>query len=330
MESVRITSLSLEYFRGIRKGKVEDLSQVNVFVGPNNSGKSSILFAIYLFSGLLGEGGKHFPSYTKYNVQKHGERVQTVIFNREGNAVGRVPFEISGYFFYKYEFEHPFQLKIEMAPGSQKFTLKKKEQTRSIVAVPSSVSLFFNRTQMIFAMEDPRKPEEIFFEDLLKKNLDEALYRVLQKVFGLPVKNMTYTPDQILYLKLKDRAIRFEDLGDGAKRTMRMLFTASAAAKGALLLEEPENHQHPRSLQESIRALLTAAKDLDIQIFATTHSRECLVAFHEEAKRQGLEARFFYTRLHENDELEVISVTPEGLDAFEEMGLDLRYYGSQD
>jgi len=330
MESVRITSLSLEYFRGIRKGKVEDLSQVNVFVGPNNSGKSSILFAVYLFSGLLGRGWKRFPSYTQYNVQDFGENVHTVIFNQDGNAVGMVPYEISRYFFYKYDASYPLQIQIEMDSGNYKFILRKEERAKSIRATPKSVSLFFSQTRMIFAIEDPQKPEEIFYEVLLQKNLDKVLYHLLQKVFHLPVEYLTYTPNQILLLKLTDRSIRFEDLGDGAKRTMRMLFTAAAAAKGALLLEEPENHQHPRSLQESIRALLTAAKDLDIQIFATTHSRECLVAFHEEAKRQGLEARFFYTRLHENDELEVISVTPEGLDAFEEMGLDLRYYGSQD
>ncbi|ADX84909.1 hypothetical protein SiRe_0834 [Sulfolobus islandicus REY15A] len=47
-----INGLEIQNFRGIKYCKLEDLSQVNILVGRNNSGKSTILEAIYFISSL--------------------------------------------------------------------------------------------------------------------------------------------------------------------------------------------------------------------------------------------------------------------------------------
>jgi ABC-type cobalamin transport system ATPase subunit len=43
-----IESIGLRDFRGIRLGKVEGLTSLNVLIGPNNSGKTALLEAMYL------------------------------------------------------------------------------------------------------------------------------------------------------------------------------------------------------------------------------------------------------------------------------------------
>jgi len=51
-----IKELFLRNFRGIKTGKLEDFAQFNILVGPNNSGKSTILESLYLlFSTTRGE-----------------------------------------------------------------------------------------------------------------------------------------------------------------------------------------------------------------------------------------------------------------------------------
>ena len=51
-----IKELFLKNFRGIKSGRLEDFAQVNILVGPNNSGKTTILEALYLlFSTTRGE-----------------------------------------------------------------------------------------------------------------------------------------------------------------------------------------------------------------------------------------------------------------------------------
>ena len=44
-----ITKFDITHFRGIESLTIEDISQLNVFLGYNNCGKSSVLEALYLF-----------------------------------------------------------------------------------------------------------------------------------------------------------------------------------------------------------------------------------------------------------------------------------------
>ncbi|OYT37307.1 MAG: hypothetical protein B6U89_07520 [Desulfurococcales archaeon ex4484_58] len=52
---VLITKIKIENFRGIRKTEIDGLRQVNIFIGRNGVGKSSILEAIYLASAWCKE-----------------------------------------------------------------------------------------------------------------------------------------------------------------------------------------------------------------------------------------------------------------------------------
>jgi len=49
MEKLPLRSLQIAQFRGIQELKLEDFGRINLFVGPNNSGKTSVLDALSLF-----------------------------------------------------------------------------------------------------------------------------------------------------------------------------------------------------------------------------------------------------------------------------------------
>jgi hypothetical protein len=44
--AILIASVSIENFRGVREGGVEGLAPISILVGPNNTGKSTVLEAI--------------------------------------------------------------------------------------------------------------------------------------------------------------------------------------------------------------------------------------------------------------------------------------------
>ena len=46
----RIEKIKIENYRGIKNGSIEDLGDINVFLGKNGSGKSTILESIFLAS----------------------------------------------------------------------------------------------------------------------------------------------------------------------------------------------------------------------------------------------------------------------------------------
>src|SRR5256885_16052301 len=57
----RLTQLTIENYRGIRKGTIGGLADVNLLVGRNNSGKSSVLEALAI-AGSYAQGSRAYPS----------------------------------------------------------------------------------------------------------------------------------------------------------------------------------------------------------------------------------------------------------------------------
>ncbi len=44
----RITEVHVESFRGLREMTIKDLGDINVLIGPSNTGKTSLLEAVWL------------------------------------------------------------------------------------------------------------------------------------------------------------------------------------------------------------------------------------------------------------------------------------------
>ena len=49
-DTPKISSLDIKCFRGLKNLKLDDLSNINIFVGGNNSGKTSVLELLKLMS----------------------------------------------------------------------------------------------------------------------------------------------------------------------------------------------------------------------------------------------------------------------------------------
>ena len=66
-------------------------------------------------------------------------------------------------------------------------------------------------------------------------------------------------------------------LGDGIGRYLSMSLAFYEARKGMILIDEVENGLHHSALKGVWKNLYTLSQKFDVQVFATTHSRECLV-----------------------------------------------------
>lgn len=62
-----IESIEIRDFRGIRKGKIQQFRKINLLVGPNNSGKSALLEAIYLACTNSRDAGLIIDEYGSTN-----------------------------------------------------------------------------------------------------------------------------------------------------------------------------------------------------------------------------------------------------------------------
>jgi AAA15 family ATPase/GTPase len=75
-------------------------------------------------------------------------------------------------------------------------------------------------------------------------------------------------------------------MGQGFNRLLDIYSEIIAAEAKVLLIDEIENGLHHATLSTVWRGLLLAAREVEVQIFATTHSLECIRAAHEAMSEQ--------------------------------------------
>jgi len=109
----------------------------------------------------------------------------------------------------------------------------------------------------------------------------------LEDVAFIKVKRSRYKDfERTGIIKLKNQAnpIPLNSMGDGILRILQLVLGIQPAAGGILLIDEFENGLH-FSVQEKLWELIfELAKTLNIQVFATTHSWDCIEAFTHAAE----------------------------------------------
>lgn len=86
--------------------------------------------------------------------------------------------------------------------------------------------------------------------------------------------------------------IPLRSLGDGMQRMLGIALALVNAKDGILLVDEVENGLHYTILPQLWRLIFETARQLNVQVFATSHSWECLEAFQraaeEDTESEGL------------------------------------------
>jgi len=100
-----LTSIRIQNFRSIRDAQVK-LGQVNLFIGPNNSGKSNFLKALKFLSGIIKDFPKNaeitnsyfdeivFRNTTKYNIYASNSKIsfdfEYLLKERKKNSFAKI------------------------------------------------------------------------------------------------------------------------------------------------------------------------------------------------------------------------------------------------
>ena len=118
-----------------------------------------------------------------------------------------------------------------------------------------------------------------------------------------------------------NRPIPIQLLGEGLNRMLNLALAMGTATGGLLLIDEIENGLHHTVLPEVFATLLVMARAFDVQVFATTHSAECIRAAHEALKEADQHESAFYRLQRINGEIKAVGFDHEMLETaiFHEM-----------
>jgi AAA15 family ATPase/GTPase len=332
-----LKSLVVKNFRSLADFEVAKLGRVNLIVGKNNSGKSSVLEALRIYAG-----NAHQELLEKI-AQGHDEKYFLDKNVKEG-IEAQLPYEdlFTGRKFPKEEkpivigeFDNENALKIYHAYKVEKdyvatdedgkeetikrtvsithleltkhrqilgegLLIKKDGNATSIdfnvispdfrrfITVGNPLTCSFIPTQLIAMNELAENWDSIALTEV-EETVKDAMKIILPEFEAITfVNELSYTDKsirRIAKVKIKGlaRPVPLNSLGDGMVRILQIALKLVTAKGGFLLIDEFENGLH-YSVQEKVWALLfEMAQKLDIQIFATTHSWDCIESFSKVA-----------------------------------------------
>lgn len=110
-------------------------------------------------------------------------------------------------------------------------------------------------------------------------------------------------------------------MGEGMTRIARILLGISDVAGGLILIDEVENGIHYSVLEKVWSAIADAAERAQVQVFATTHSFECMEAAHK-----ALGEKLMFHRIEDDREgrKRCVTLEAEGLAAAIRHGFEVR------
>ena len=121
-----------------------------------------------------------------------------------------------------------------------------------------------------------------------------------------------------------DRLMPLPIMGGGMVRLASLAINIGNAPNGVVLVDEIENGLHHSILPKVWQAIGEVARQFNTQIFATTHSLECIIAAHKAFS----ESRHYDFRLHRLEysrgTIRAVTYDQESLEAAIETGLEVR------
>ncbi|MCF7969692.1 MAG: AAA family ATPase [Methylococcaceae bacterium] len=333
-----LNSLDIKNFRSLESFQVKKLGQVNLIVGKNNSGKSSVLEALRIYAGSANKAlleniaqghnekyrlnedeetnafdtalpfedlftGRAFPDNdlgivigevedsTHSLSITHGflaeeEEISTDELGEEVTRIRRIVIDKSEFS----DFEYPAKDVLIVKKGQQVFLIdftRTFPHFRRFSGEMNSIPCSVIPTQFISMDELAKEWDAISLtegEEIVKQALRIVLpeFEDLSFVNDTSNKKPSHRLAKVKITKLP-RPVSLNSLGDGMLRILQLVLKVFSAKGGFLLIDEFENGLH-YSVQEKVWTLLfTLAKDLEIQIFATTHSWDCIESFSKVA-----------------------------------------------
>lgn len=312
-------SLKVLRFRAFDLFEIQHLSRVNLLVGKNNAGKTSLLDAVEVMAlggrvvSLLRSPRRRGEVSLEPADEKTRREldVRHVFWGHEIRA--GTSFELTGIANSR---EVKVSCEVRLSRSDQTQFEQLSEQTdletpleivmtgpdnpdgEPLLSVSASGSLLEYRRRMLtpgpsgglttvwFLGTEGAHPTFLrqSWDQLILTPEEEKVISAM-KIIEPAIERLAFTghaatAESTAFVKLAgvEGRIPLGSLGDGIKRLLAQAIYMARAASGVLLIDEIDTGLHYTTLESMWRFVIEAARRLDVQVFATTHSGDCIRA----------------------------------------------------
>lgn len=350
-------NIKINNFRGIGHLEIDDFSRVNVFLGQNSSGKSSVLECILL---LMGMSNPDLP-----------QAINAIRSRSFSN------FADLGYMFHNYDLKVKPEVAAELFDEAKRhltleMTYTFDEQSQSNVQdgrIPTSeTKTFLNTLRMAFDVESGQNKKRYecgitvnpqglisnkrMAEGYLEKNsvafissdlaagnpANDLVELAKRKRKDIVTEHLQHFDNRITTLEILnnvayvgldgiDQLLTVNMQGDGLRRYLNIVAASANPMNNILLIDEIENGLHYSAYQKLWEALFALAATTNKQVFVTTHSKETLFRLSkmlEEHPEYQIEMRLYTIAKTLKNGHQAYKYTYEGLAGACENDVELR------
>ncbi len=312
-----ISALTIEGYRGFEHFQMSGLGRVNLLVGTNNSGKTSVLEAIFLLMSagdpaalwqvlsrrgervIVGKTGAPGTLTTEADVchlfRGHEIHLGSRIILSATNQTSTRSLAITATETSSDNEEFPLPgLALDVTgspqPGIARMPLSRTGGFREAFGEFSHRSARRAGNLPIFVASDSLTTDELvsLWNDVILTPAESIVLRAIQfiepEIERIAVQVATaysyyfggFRGGFIVKLRGTERPVPIGSLGDGMWRMLVMAIAITQCRGGVLLVDEIDTGLHYSVMSDMWRLIFNAAKELDVQVFATTHSYDCV------------------------------------------------------
>lgn len=297
----KFTNIEIKKFRQLNDISIENLSRINIVAGINNSGKTTFLEAVQLLCSL--NDTNDYINIVRRRSKSFDEEVDMHWFMNQlpecniGAIYNGKPVTLSvdheqqqvqdtTHYLSTARFEASYDSKAWSSDVHffEKYPQRSEGPVASIC--PSVFSSPFNGLEPNLLKEchgkSLREGSKKVVVDFIRENIDNNIINIEHDDLGhftVLHKKISPNPDLSMF-------------GEGLQRIFKIGLLFAGAKDGLLIIDEFENAIHASLLQRVASLLYKLALQFNVQVFISSHSKECMDAFalSEEIPKTALSA----------------------------------------
>ncbi len=333
-------TIKIKNYKNIEQIELDSLSRVNLIVGNNNVGKSTLLEAILLLTSegsmasiqeiLEIRGELYNPNLNYLQVEKQIESLTSLIsqrdfelFTAEGITMSsrkndnerHLNLKIVGYIEteeedinqsikrqlidyldlprYQTSVEYGLLIKTNINNESREILHPFNRRFRQVLKAQKTTPIQYVKTTQMTKDENALLFDKIALTEL-EKEIIKALNIIEPGVDAINFLMDEYKPETrllrdrperqraaFIVYKYSTERVRLSSMGDGINRILTIILALLNAKDGYLLVDEFDSGLHYSVQTKLWEIIYSLSKSLNVQVFATTHSNDCIKSFVE-------------------------------------------------
>jgi AAA15 family ATPase/GTPase len=290
------------HYKKINNLKITKVARINLFSGFNNSGKTTLLEAIYLLSKQNDFGGlleitrrRGKISEDRLNSEWFAECLPesyqlTGVFDTKQTTV-----TMKSYLENSHEFDKTRYLKsVELTStfgNIQQESLTRIFQGQNRETQAGAIKLLcasvFNSP---FSLNEPHRYASFYHKSVQSKALAD-IFKFIQRDVVSSISDIRLVDKWQRFLVTDsdfNSALDLMEYGEGLQRIFFISLLFASAQNGIVLIDEFENAIHTELIGNFCQFIHTLSKLFNVQVFLTSHSKECIDAFIENVPNDSI------------------------------------------